>query len=103
MSRPKMGMLAVGMPSSLLPRPKPDITFPDSLMGYGGTGPLGGSTVRGRLCRPFDGDDDDDDDVDGGGGAGLEGEGFEVEVLGVVMFGGWRVTDARKLGMFLFS
>ena len=41
MERPERGMLAVGMPRSLLPRPKPLITGPRSLSGKGGEGAEG--------------------------------------------------------------
>lgn len=42
-------MLAVGMPSSALPRPKPLTMGPERRIGKGGSGPVGGPTaVRGR-------------------------------------------------------
>ena len=42
-------MLAVGIPSSALPRPKPLTTGPERRIGKGGWGPVGGPTaVRGR-------------------------------------------------------
>ncbi|KAG5289358.1 hypothetical protein I7I48_08670 [Histoplasma ohiense] len=41
-------MLAVGIPSSLLPLPKPLMTGPESLMGYGGAGPESGPATGSR-------------------------------------------------------
>ncbi len=41
-------MFAVGIPRSLLPRPKPFTTGPERGMGKGGVGPVGGPAVRGR-------------------------------------------------------
>lgn len=48
------GMFAVGIPSSLLPRPKPAMTGPDIRSGKGGTGPVGGPTRRGRPSVIFE-------------------------------------------------
>ena len=43
------GRLAVGMPSSLEPRPKPEMTLPSMRNGKGASGPVEGPIRRGRL------------------------------------------------------
>jgi len=45
---PVTGILAVGIPSSFEPRPKPDTTCPFMRNGYGASGPESGPIIVGR-------------------------------------------------------